>query len=158
MFGQYTVGATVGHHTVEGIADVAVHLGVDVNSVVGGSVFEVFPRINVWAYTEILLSTFLAFGGTLALTSLLRWFGATLYATKGGSGKTSFSFGSCDVIDLQCLLPILVMEGSRVSYWMTQIGLWFASFLLTFLMASNLGIFLPFSNAVFTTPGLYPLD
>ena len=61
---------------MECIAYVAVHMGVDVNSVVGGSGFEVFPRLNVWAYT------FPAFGGTLALTSLLRWFVATDYSIE----------------------------------------------------------------------------
>ena len=52
---------TVGHHAVEGIADVAgvaVHLGIDVNSIVGGSGFKVFSRLNVRAHTAVRLSTF----------------------------------------------------------------------------------------------------
>ena len=42
--------ATDGHHTVEGIADVAgvaINLGIDVDSVVGGRGFKAYSRLNV---------------------------------------------------------------------------------------------------------------
>ena len=50
-------------------------------------------------------------GGTFDLTILSLMFGGLLYATRGGSGNTSFSLGSL-VIVLQCLFKIAGIDGS----------------------------------------------
>ena len=92
-------------------------------------------------------------GGIFSLTSLDLRFGATLYATSGGWGKTSSSLGSLATIDLQCLLAMEVMEGSLGSYSITKTGLDCLIF-STFCNASSLGIFLASSNASVTTPAL----
>jgi hypothetical protein len=87
--------ATVGHHTVEGVAHiaaVAVHLGIDVNSVVGGSGFKVFSRLNVWAHTAILLATLLharysPFGPGISLWWNLGFFISWSTAWNGGNKR-----------------------------------------------------------------------
>ena len=105
----------------------------------------------------LLLGLVVGAGGTFALINFDLRLGATLYATRGGAGKTSWSFGSLETIDLQCLLAMEVMEGSLGSYWTTNTGLACFSF-STFFRASCLGIVLAFSIALSTTPALYPLD
>ena len=53
-----------------------------------------------------------ASGGIFALTILSLIFGGRLYAIKGGSGNTSFRWGSVVTMDLQCFFTMFVTEGN----------------------------------------------
>ena len=79
-----------------------------------------------------------------------------LYATKGGYGNISSIWGSC-IILRQCFLVMAETEGSRGSQETTQTGLLLmVVFLATFLIATNLGIFLAFDIAELIIPsGLF---
>ena len=87
--------------------------------------------------------------GILGFMILSLIFLCLLYATIGGSGKTSRRYGSCPVIDLQCLLVRFVTEGSLGSHKTTKTGLVLSVFLLTSLKATSLGTLIALLIAVF---------
>ena len=74
--------------------------------------------------------------GILALISWLPKFLPTLYAMRGGAGKTSRKYGSVLTIVLQCFVTILETDGILGSYRTTNTGRGFPTSFLTSFRAS----------------------